>query len=112
MKMVVAVVKPFKLDEVREALVALGLHGMTVTEVSGYGQQKGQSEMYRGAVSEVTFLPKVRLELVIPDERTAEAVATIENHAHTGRIGDGKIFVLPCVDIIRIRTGERGINAL
>ena len=107
MKLITAVIKPFKLDEVREALSAIGVQGLTVTEVKGFGRQKGHTELYRGAEYVVDFLPKVKLEVVVPDglaERTVEAISTA---AQTGRIGDGKIFVIPIESAVRIRTGER-----
>lgn len=112
MKLISAVIKPFKLDEVREVLVNMGLHGMTATEVKGFGRQKGQSEMYRGAEYEVSYLPKMKLELVVPDEMVEQVIATIQNQARTGRIGDGKIFVTECSGVVRIRTGETGVEAL
>ena len=112
MKMVTAIVKPFKLDEVREALSAIGVQGVTVTEVKGFGRQKGHTELYRGAEYVVDFLPKVKLEIVVRDEQVADVVETIEKAAKTGRIGDGKIFVLPMDEVIRIRTGERGAEAI
>ena len=112
MKMIVAIFKPFKLDEVRDALTALGIQGLTVSEVKGFGRQKGQTEIYRGAEYAVSFLPKINIEVVIEDslvERTADA---IRKAAGTGKIGDGKIFVLPVEQAIRIRTGEAGAEAL
>ena len=112
MKLVTAIIKPFKLDEVREALSAIGVQGVTVTEVKGFGRQKGHTELYRGAEYVVDFLPKVKLEIIVPDERVADVVEAIEKAAKTGRIGDGKIFVLPVDEIIRIRTGERGSDAI
>ncbi|GAB3438807.1 P-II family nitrogen regulator [Insolitispirillum peregrinum] len=112
MKLITAVIKPFKLDEVREVLVAMGLHGMTATEVKGFGRQKGQSEMYRGAEYEISYLPKMKLEVVVTDDQVDQVVATIQNQARTGRIGDGKIFVTDCTEVVRIRTGETGIEAL
>ena len=112
MKKIEAVVKPFKLDEVREALSEIGVTGLTVTEVKGFGRQKGHTELYRGAEYVVDFLPKVKLEIIVRDEQVAEVVETIEKAAKTGRIGDGKIFVLPVDEIIRIRTGERGGAAI
>ena len=112
MKKIEAIVKPFKLDEVREALSEVGVTGLTVTEVKGFGRQKGHTELYRGAEYVVDFLPKVKLEIIIRDEQVAEVVETIEKAAKTGRIGDGKIFVLPIDEIIRIRTGERGSAAI
>jgi nitrogen regulatory protein P-II 2 len=112
MKLVVAVIKPFKLDEVRDALTAIGVHGMTVTEVKGYGRQKGHMEIYRGAEYAVNFLPKVRIEVAVPADRTDRVVETITTAAKTGQIGDGKIFVLPIERAVRIRTGETDSNAL
>ena len=112
MKLVMAIIKPFKLDEVREALTKLGIQGLTVSEVKGFGRQKGQTEIYRGAEYAVSFLPKVKIEVVIEDalvERTADA---IRKAAGTGKIGDGKIFVLSVEQAVRIRTGEAGADAL
>jgi nitrogen regulatory protein P-II 2 len=107
-----AVVKPFKLDDVREALVGAGVEGLTVSEVKGYGRQKGQTEIYRGAEYQVNFLPKVQLEVVVEDSAVAKAVEAIKVAASTGKIGDGKIFVLNVEDAVRIRTGETGAAAL
>src|SRR5271168_600825 len=112
MKMVVAIIKPFKLDDVRSALAEVGIQGITVTEVKGFGRQKGHTELYRGAEYVVDFLPKVKLEIIVSDELSAQVVETIERAARTGRIGDGKIFVMPMEEVVRIRTGERGVNAL
>jgi nitrogen regulatory protein P-II 1 len=112
MKKIEAVVKPFKLDEVREALAEVGVTGLTVTEVKGFGRQKGHTELYRGAEYVVDFLPKVKLEIIVGDELTVQVVETIERAARTGRIGDGKIFVMPMEEVVRIRTGERGPNAI
>jgi nitrogen regulatory protein P-II 2 len=112
MKLIIAIVKPFKLDEVREALVAAGVEGLTISEVKGYGRQKGQTEIYRGAEYQVNFVPKVKLEAVVDDETVAAAVAAIKGAAATGKIGDGKIFVTPVEDAVRIRTGETGSAAL
>jgi nitrogen regulatory protein P-II 1 len=112
MKKIEAIIKPFKLDEVKESLSAIGVQGLTVTEVKGFGRQKGHTELYRGAEYVVDFLPKVKLEIIIRDEQVGEVVETIEKAAKTGRIGDGKIFVLPIDEIIRIRTGERGGAAI
>ncbi|MDB5446403.1 MAG: glnK [Phenylobacterium sp.] len=112
MKMIMAIVKPFKLDDVREALVAAGVEGLTVSEVKGYGRQKGQTEIYRGAEYQVNFLPKVQLEVVVEDAAVAKAVEAIKTAAATGKIGDGKIFVLNVEDAVRIRTGETGAAAL
>ena len=108
MKLIIAIVKPFKLDEVREALVAAGVEGLTVSEVKGYGRQKGQTEIYRGAEYQVNFLPKVKLEAVVDDAAVGKAVEAIKVAAATGKIGDGKIFVLNVEDAVRIRTGETG----
>ena len=112
MKKVEAIIKPFKLDEVKGALHEIGIHGITITEVKGVGRQKGHTELYRGAEYVVDFLPKVKLEIVVPDEGTQAVVETITKAAFTGRIGDGKIFVLPIDEVIRIRTGETGPDAL
>jgi nitrogen regulatory protein P-II 2 len=112
MKLIIAIVKPFKLDEVREALVAAGVEGLTVSEVKGYGRQKGQTEIYRGAEYQVMFVPKVKLEVVVEDAMTGTAVQVIQSAAATGKIGDGKIFVVAIEDAVRIRTGETGSAAL
>ena len=112
MKLVVAVVKPFKLDDVKEALKTLGVHGLTVTEVQGFGRQRGHSEVYRGAEYEVEFVPKVRLEIVVDDDQVEEVTNAVVDTAGTGKIGDGKVWVLPVDDVIRVRTGERGHDAL
>ena len=112
MKMIKAVIKPFKLDEVRDALTKIGIEGMTVTEVRGFGRQKGHTELYRGAEYVVDMLPKIELELVVADARVDLVVETIRKAANTGRIGDGKVFVSPVLEAIRIRTGERGDEAL
>ncbi len=112
MKMIMAVIKPFKLDEVREALTALGVQGLTVTEVKGFGRQKGQTEIYRGAEYAVNFLPKVKIDVAVADGIVDQAVEAIQNSANTGRIGDGKIFVLDIGSAVRIRTGETGDDAL
>ena len=112
MKLVVAIIKPFKLDEVRQALTAIGVHGMTVTEVKGYGRQKGHTEIYRGAEYVVNFLPKLRIEIAVDSSLAEQAVSVITQHARTGQIGDGKIFVAPIEQVIRIRTGETGGDAL
>ena len=112
MKMIIAIVKPFKLDDVREALVAAGVEGLTVSEVKGYGRQKGQTEIYRGAEYQVNFVPKVKLEAVVDDAALESAVEAVKRAAATGRIGDGKIFVLAVEDAVRIRTGETGSAAL
>ena len=112
MKMVMAIFKPFKLDEVRDALTSLGIQGLTVSEVKGFGRQKGQTEIYRGAEYAVSFLPKVKIEVVIDDAMIERAVETICKAAGTGKIGDGKVFVLPVEQAVRIRTGEAGAEAL
>jgi nitrogen regulatory protein P-II 2 len=112
MKLVVAIIKPFKLDEVRQALTAIGVHGMTVTEVKGYGRQKGHTEIYRGAEYVVNFLPKLRIEIAVSTELADKAVAVITQGARTGQIGDGKIFVTPIDHALRIRTGETDSDAL
>ena len=112
MKLVTAIIKPFKLDEVREALSAIGVQGITVTEVKGFGRQKGHTELYRGAEYVVDFLPKVKIEVVLADEQVEGAIEAIINAAKTGKIGDGKIFVMPVEQAIRIRTGEEGDDAL
>jgi len=112
MKMIEAIIKPFKLDEVKEALNEIGIMGITVSEVKGFGRQKGHTELYRGAEYVVDFIPKVKLEIAVPDEMVSKVIETIENAAKTGRIGDGKIFVLPLEGVMRIRTGEKGDEAL
>jgi nitrogen regulatory protein P-II 1 len=112
MKKVEAIIKPFKLDEVKESLSSIGIQGLTVDEVKGFGRQKGHTELYRGAEYVVDFLPKVKLEIIVSDDKVAQVVETIEKAARTGRIGDGKIFVLPVDEVIRIRTGERGRDAV
>ena len=112
MKMVEAIVKPFKLDEVKEALTKAGVQGMTVEEVKGFGRQKGHTELYRGAEYSVDFLPKVKIQIIVPDDKTAAVVQAITNSAKTGKIGDGKIFVSNVEEVIRIRTGEKGPDAI
>ncbi len=112
MKMVTAIVKPFKLDEVREALSAIGVQGITVTEVKGFGRQKGHTELYRGAEYVVDFLPKVKVEAAVDDDVVDQVIEAIEGAARTGTIGDGKIFVAPLEQVLRIRTGETGKDAL
>ncbi|MFH0799814.1 MAG: P-II family nitrogen regulator [Pseudomonadota bacterium] len=112
MKKIEAIIKPFKLDEVREAVQEMGVLGLTVTEVKGVGRQKGHTEIYRGAEYVVDFLPKIKLEIVVPENRLAEVVEVIQKKAHTGRIGDGKIFISTIEDAVRIRTGETGETAL
>jgi nitrogen regulatory protein P-II 2 len=112
MKMVSAIIKPFKLDEVREALSSIGVQGITVTEVKGFGRQKGHTELYRGAEYGVDFLPKVKIEVAVGDELVERVIEAIEGAARTGKIGDGKIFVSPLEQVVRIRTGETGQEAL
>ncbi|NBB70985.1 MAG: P-II family nitrogen regulator [Alphaproteobacteria bacterium] len=112
MKKIEAIIKPFKLDEVKEALQEVGLKGMTVTEVKGFGRQKGHTELYRGAEYVVDFLPKVKIEVIVEDDILDRAVESIQTAAKTDRIGDGKIFIFDVEDIVRIRTGERGADAL
>ena len=112
MKLVTAVVKPFKLDDVKAALEAFGVHGMTVSEVQGYGRQKGHTEVYRGAEYQVSFNPKVRIEVVVDDSDAEDAVAAVTKAAQTGSIGDGKVWVVPVETLVRVRTGERGSDAL
>ena len=112
MKLVSAIIKPFKLDEVRQALTAVGVHGMTVTEVKGYGRQKGHTEIYRGAEYVVSFLPKVKVEVVVPTEEVEAVVSAIMGAARTGQIGDGKVFVTGIERALRIRTGETDADAL
>ena len=112
MKKIEAIVKPFKLDEVREALTEVGINGLTVTEVKGFGRQKGHSEIYRGAEYVVDFLPKIKIEIVLADDVVDQAVEAIIRAAHTGKIGDGKIFVTPVEQVIRIRTGETSETAV
>jgi len=112
MKKIEAIVKPFKLDEVKEALAEVGVQGLTVIEAKGFGRQKGHTELYRGAEYVVDFLPKVKIEVVVADHQVHAVVEAIQNAARTGRIGDGKIFVLPVDEVIRIRTGDRGEEAL
>ena len=112
MKLIMAIIKPFKLDEVRQALTAAGVEGLTVSEVKGYGRQKGQTEIYRGAEYQVTFVPKVKIEAVVDDANLDAAVEAIRSTASSGKIGDGKIFVLDALSAVRIRTGETGSAAL
>lgn len=112
MKLITAVVKPFKLDDVREALSECGVEGMTVTEIKGFGRQKGHTELYRGAEYQVDFLPKTKIEIAVDDGQASKVVDAIRNAANTDSIGDGKIFVIELVDVVRIRTGERGVDAL
>jgi nitrogen regulatory protein P-II 2 len=112
MKLVIAIIKPFKLEEVRDALTAIGVNGLTVTEVKGYGRQKGHTEIYRGAEYTVNFLPKVKIEVAVPTDIVDKAIDTIKTTTRTGEIGDGKIFVLPIEQALRIRTGEKDADAL
>ena len=112
MKLVVAVVKPFKLDDVKEALKTLGVHGLTLTEAQGFGRQRGHTEVYRGAEYEVEFVPKVRLEILVDDAQVEDVTNAVVDSASTGKIGDGKVWILPVEDVVRVRTGERGTDAL
>ncbi len=112
MKLVVAVIKPFKLDDVKESLKQLGAQGMTLTEVQGYGRQRGHTEVYRGAEYEVDFVPKIRIEVLVDDGQAEELVDAIVSAGSTGKIGDGKVWVLPVETVVRVRTGERGVDAL
>jgi len=112
MKKIDAIIKPFKLDEVKNALTKIGVQGMTVTEVKGFGRQRGHTEVYRGAEYTIDFVPKVKIELIIHDEMVLQVIETIERTSKTGKIGDGKIFLLPVEEVIRIRTGERGRDAI
>ncbi len=112
MKKIEAIIKPFKLDDVKEALGEVGVHGLTAVEVKGFGRQRGHTELYKGAEYLVDFLPKVKVEVVVEDDQVAKVVEAIERSAKSGKIGDGKIFVLPVEEVVRIRTGERGQDAL
>jgi nitrogen regulatory protein P-II 1 len=112
MKQIEAVIKPFKLDEVKEALTKVGIQGMTITEVKGFGRQKGHTELYRGAEYSVDFLPKVKIQILVPDEKASQVVDAILQTARTGKIGDGKIFITPVEEVVRIRTGEKGADAI
>ena len=112
MKKIEAIIKPYKLDDVKEALNAMGIKGMTITEVKGYGRQKGHKEIYRGAEYIVDFIPKVKMEIIVDATQLNEIIETIQKAAHTGKIGDGKIFVLPVEEVIRVRTGEKGKEAI
>ena len=112
MKKIEAIIKPFKLDEVKNALTKIGVQGMTVTEIKGFGRQKGHTEVYRGAEYKIDFLPKVKIELITSEEMVTQVIETIERAAKTGKIGDGKIFISPVEEVIRIRTGERGRDAI
>jgi nitrogen regulatory protein P-II 1 len=112
MKLIEAIIKPFKLDEVKDALNAIGIEGITVSEVKGFGRQKGHTELYRGAEYVVDFIPKIKMEIAVSDELVSKVVETIQNSAKTGRIGDGKIFIISLEEAIRIRTGENGVDAI
>ncbi|MBL0225781.1 MAG: P-II family nitrogen regulator [Geobacteraceae bacterium] len=112
MKLIEAIIKPFKLDEVKDALNEIGIEGITVSEVKGFGRQKGHTELYRGAEYVVDFIPKIKMEIAVSDDLVAKVVETIQNTAKTGRIGDGKIFVIPIEEAVRIRTGEKGSDAI
>lgn len=112
MKKIEAIIKPFKLEEVKDALVKLGVQGMTIMEVKGFGRQKGHTELYRGAEYTVDFIPKIKIELVVMEEKAEAVIQAIKNSANTGKIGDGKIFISPIEEAIRIRTGEKGEDAL
>ncbi len=112
MKLIIAIIKPFKLEEVKDALSGIGIEGMTVTEVKGFGRQKGHTEIYRGSEYTVDFLPKVKIEIALGDELVGKTVETITKAAKTGKIGDGKVFVLPLDEVVRIRTDERGESAI
>jgi nitrogen regulatory protein P-II 1 len=112
MKKIEAIIKPFKLDDVKNALTKIGVHGMTVTEVKGFGRQRGHTEVYRGAEYTIDFVPKAKIELITPDEMVPQVIETIERSSKTGKIGDGKVFISPVEEVIRIRTGERGRDAI
>jgi len=112
MKKIEAIIKPFKLDEVKNALAEIGIQGLTISEVKGFGRQKGHTELYRGAEYTIDFLPKVKIEVVVANSKSEQVVETIQAAAKTGRIGDGKIFIIPCEEAVRIRTGERGEEAI
>lgn len=112
MKKIEAIIRPFKIDDVREALVEIGIKGMTITEVKGYGRQKGHTEMYRGSEYQIDFLPKMKIEIIAPDDQVDKIVATIIKSAKTGQVGDGKIFIYPVEEVIRVRTEESGEAAL
>jgi nitrogen regulatory protein P-II 1 len=112
MKTILAIIKPFKIEDVKEALTKIDINGMTISEVKGFGRQKGHKEVYRGAEYQTDFLPKVELKIVVDDDRVETVVSTIQNAARTGKIGDGKIIILPVEDVVRIRTGEHGPQAL
>ena len=112
MKKIEAIIKPFKLEDVKEALVEVGIEGMTVSEVKGYGRQKGHKEIYRGAEYVVDFIPKIKIEIIVESDWVEKVVEKIRESAHTGKLGDGKIFVLPVEDVMRVRTGEKGKDAI
>lgn len=112
MKKVEAIIKPFKLDDVKEGLAAIGIRGLTVSEVKGFGRQRGHKEIYRGAEYEVDFVPKIKLEIVLDPDQVPDVVKVIQEKAQTGKIGDGKIFIIPIEEVIRIRTGEKGLDAI
>ncbi|GBD02926.1 Nitrogen regulatory protein P-II [bacterium HR19] len=112
MKKIEAIIKPFKLDDVKDALTSIGISGMTITEVRGFGRQKGHTELYRGAEYVVDFLPKIKIEIIVPDDMVDKVVKTIIESAKTGKVGDGKIFIYPIEEAIRIRTGEKGEDAI
>jgi len=112
MKQIEAIIKPFKLDEVKEALTKVGIQGMTITEVKGFGRQKGHTELYRGAEYSVDFLPKVKIQILVPDDKASQVVDAILQTARTGKIGDGKIFITSAEEVVRIRTGEKGADAI
>ncbi len=112
MKKIEAIIKPFKLDDVKNSLAEIGVQGITISEVKGFGRQKGHTELYRGAEYTIDFLPKVKIEIVVPDDIWEKVVEIIQKGAKTGRLGDGKIFILPCEEVIRIRTGEKGNDAI
>lgn len=112
MKKIEAIIKPFKLDEVKDGLNAIGIQGMTITEVKGFGRQKGHVELYRGAEYDIVFVPKIKIEIIVPDSIVQKVVSTIEERAKTGKIGDGKIFISALEEVIRIRTGETGDSAI
>jgi nitrogen regulatory protein P-II 1 len=112
MKLIEAIIKPFKLDEVKDALNAIGIEGITVSEVKGFGRQKGHTELYRGAEYVVDFIPKIKMEIAVSDDLVSKVVETIQNSAKTGRIGDGKIFIISLEEAVRIRTGENGVDAI
>ena len=112
MKQIEAIIKPFKLDEVKDALTKVGIQGMTITEVKGFGRQKGHTELYRGAEYSIDFLPKVKIQILVPDDKAQQVVEAIVKTARTGKIGDGKIFIVPVEEVVRIRTGEKGPDAI